>query len=334
MDGGAWKAAVHGITESWTWLNDFTFTFHFHALEKEMASHSSVLAWRIPGTAEPGGLPPMGSHRVGHDWSDLAAAAAAAAVVDGNRELIKIILHFFSLSGFRESSTWNFKFSFWYGHHCHYCLKKSLFPQKGNMRATSKTWMFLLFQLSQREEPWGVKSPATHTMKRWGKSCLGTSISACSVWRWWCFRSACRPMTLRRTNISWAPSGLSPLPAPNSPCVFCGTSSAVKNPRLWISPTWHWGNSTRIRNWSRSWPRSMMPFWLLSLWSSRSHESWAQAWTSLASSLPCWPTVRTRRPKLMKWSPPSSSRWRRCCVWQWLLATWRQQMMSLCTTSS
>ena len=76
MDGGAWKAAVHGITESRTWLNDFTFTFHFHALEKEMASHSSVLAWRIPGTAEPGGLPPMGSHRVGHNWSDLAAAAA------------------------------------------------------------------------------------------------------------------------------------------------------------------------------------------------------------------------------------------------------------------
>ena len=60
-----------------TRLSDFTFTFHFHALEKEMATHSSVLAWRIPGTGEPGGLPSMGSHRVGHDWSDLAAAAAA-----------------------------------------------------------------------------------------------------------------------------------------------------------------------------------------------------------------------------------------------------------------
>ena len=58
-----------------TWLSDFTFTFHFHALEKEMATHSSVLAWRIPGTGEPGELPSMGSHRVGHDWSDLAAAA-------------------------------------------------------------------------------------------------------------------------------------------------------------------------------------------------------------------------------------------------------------------
>ena len=76
MDGGAWWAAVHGVVRSWTRLRDFTFTFHFHALEKEMAAHSSVLAWRIPGTGEPGGLPSIGSHRVGHDWSDLAAAAA------------------------------------------------------------------------------------------------------------------------------------------------------------------------------------------------------------------------------------------------------------------
>ena len=76
MDGGAWWAAVHGVMKSWTRLSDFTFTFHFHALEKEMATHSSVLAWRIPGTREPGGLPSMGSHRVGHYWSNLAAAAA------------------------------------------------------------------------------------------------------------------------------------------------------------------------------------------------------------------------------------------------------------------
>ena len=67
MDGGAWWAAVHGVAKSWTRLSDFTFTFHFLALEKEMATHSSILAWRIPGTGEPGGLPPMGSHRVGHD---------------------------------------------------------------------------------------------------------------------------------------------------------------------------------------------------------------------------------------------------------------------------
>ena len=77
MDGGAWWAAVHGVVKSRTRLSDFTFTFHFHALEKEMAAHSSVLAWRNPGMGEPGGLPSMGSHRVGHDWSDLAAAAAA-----------------------------------------------------------------------------------------------------------------------------------------------------------------------------------------------------------------------------------------------------------------
>ena len=66
-DRGAWWAAVHGVAKSRTLLSDFTFTFHFHALEKEMAAHSSVLAWRIPGTGEPGGLPSMGSHRVGHD---------------------------------------------------------------------------------------------------------------------------------------------------------------------------------------------------------------------------------------------------------------------------
>ena len=67
MDGGAWWTAVHGVTKSRTQLSDFTFTFYFHALEKEMATHFSGLAWRIPGTGESGGLPSMGSHRVGHD---------------------------------------------------------------------------------------------------------------------------------------------------------------------------------------------------------------------------------------------------------------------------
>ena len=67
MDGGAWWATVHGVAKSRTRLSDFTFTFHFHALEKEMETHSSVLAWRIPGTGEPGGLPSMRSHRIGHD---------------------------------------------------------------------------------------------------------------------------------------------------------------------------------------------------------------------------------------------------------------------------
>ena len=90
MDRGAWWATVHGVAGGWTRLSNFTFTFHFHALEEEMAAHSSVLAWRIPGTGEPGGFPSLGSHRVGHDWSYLAAAAAklwlllgAVAVLDG-----------------------------------------------------------------------------------------------------------------------------------------------------------------------------------------------------------------------------------------------------------
>ena len=67
MDRGAWWAVVHGVTKSQTRLNDFTFPFHSHALEKAMATHSRILAWRIPRMGEPGGLPSMGSHRVGHD---------------------------------------------------------------------------------------------------------------------------------------------------------------------------------------------------------------------------------------------------------------------------
>ena len=84
MDGEVWWAAVHGVAKSRTRLSNFTFTFHSHALEKEMATHSSVLAWRIPGTAEPGGLPSMGSHRVGHNWCDLAAAAAVSKLRCGH----------------------------------------------------------------------------------------------------------------------------------------------------------------------------------------------------------------------------------------------------------
>ena len=75
MDGGAWWAAVHGVAKSGTRLSDFTFTFHFHALEREMATHSSVFAWRSPGTGDPCGLLSLGSHRVGYDWRDLATAA-------------------------------------------------------------------------------------------------------------------------------------------------------------------------------------------------------------------------------------------------------------------
>ena len=88
MGGGAWWAAVHGVAKSRTQLSGFTFTFHFHALEKEMATHSSTLAWRIPKTEKPGRLPSMGSHRVGHDWSDLAAAAAAYIYVSDLEDVI------------------------------------------------------------------------------------------------------------------------------------------------------------------------------------------------------------------------------------------------------
>ena len=90
-DGGAWWAAVYGVAQSRTQLSDFTFTFHFHASEKEMATHSSILAWRIPGMVEPGGLLSLGSHRDGHDWSDLAAAAAAEGIVKINPALSNML---------------------------------------------------------------------------------------------------------------------------------------------------------------------------------------------------------------------------------------------------
>ena len=100
MDEGAWWAAVHGVAKSRAWLSDFTFTFHFHALEKEMATHSSVLAWRIPGTVEPGRLPSMGSLRIRHDWSDLAAAAAASWTARrSNKSILKEISPGCSLEG-------------------------------------------------------------------------------------------------------------------------------------------------------------------------------------------------------------------------------------------
>ena len=106
MDGGAWKAAVHGVAGSWTRLRDFTFTFHFHAWEKEMATHSSVLAWRIPGTGEPGRLQSLGSHRVGHDWSDLAAAATESFAYFNNRTSYWIIVIGTALSLFCNWYWW------------------------------------------------------------------------------------------------------------------------------------------------------------------------------------------------------------------------------------
>ena len=83
MDGGAWKAAVHGVAKSRTRLSDFTFTFHFHALEKEMAAHSSVLTWRIPGTGQPGGLPSMGSHKSRTRLKQLSSSSSRQRVPRG-----------------------------------------------------------------------------------------------------------------------------------------------------------------------------------------------------------------------------------------------------------
>ena len=104
MDGGAWQAAAHGVVKSRTWLNNFPFTFHFHALEKEMATHSSVLAWRIPGTGESGGLPSMGSHRVGHNWSDSRDVSEKQNIINSvetiNREDL-LFSHFCFKSKFR-----------------------------------------------------------------------------------------------------------------------------------------------------------------------------------------------------------------------------------------
>ena len=103
LDRGAWQAAVHGVTKSRTRLSDFTF--HLHALEKEMATHSSVLAWRIPRTEKPGGLPSMGSHRVRHDWSNLAAASFKSAFSLSSFTLIKRLNSSSSLSAIRVISS-------------------------------------------------------------------------------------------------------------------------------------------------------------------------------------------------------------------------------------
>lgn len=196
------------------------------------------------------------------------------------------------------------------------CLKtarKTYYNRRTKKKMTtnfsSKITQATLFCLLQQEAPTAANlpgSPAPEPAQRQ------------KFWKQWSCRSSWRTMTLRRTNAFPAPSGLSPLPAPNSPCVPWGTSSTVMRPRLWISPTWalrHWRNLTRMRSWSRSWPKRMTPFRLQSLWSSRSHESWAQAWIKLTSSLPRWLTMRIWWPKLMKWSPWLSPRWRRsCCV--------------------
>ena len=107
MDRGAWWAAVRGVAKSRTRLSDFTFTFHFDALEKDMATHSSVLAWRIPGTGEPGGLLSMGLQRVRHDWSDLATASVKCSLIFFEVISIKIITEYSSQKKLIFLMTWN-----------------------------------------------------------------------------------------------------------------------------------------------------------------------------------------------------------------------------------
>ena len=112
MDGGTWWPTVHGVTKSWTWLSDFTFTFHFHALEKEMATHFSVLVWRI----RDGGawwVASMGLHRVGQDWSDLAAASAATTLSYGLKGFPSTHVHVISHSFFFFFNKIAYVFSFW-----------------------------------------------------------------------------------------------------------------------------------------------------------------------------------------------------------------------------
>ena len=134
MDGGAWEAAVHGVARSRTRLSDFTFTFHFHALEKEMATHSSVPAWRISGMGEPGGLPSMGSHRVWHDWSDLAAAAAAECKIAGQGAYLQ--LTFFT---YRLTSRCTLPFSYFSFHLSTICpFHVSLYQKRDIIQSSNK----------------------------------------------------------------------------------------------------------------------------------------------------------------------------------------------------
>ena len=122
-----------GLLKSRTQLSDFTFTFHFHALEREMATHSGVLAWRIPGTGEPGGLPSMGSHRVGHDWSDLAAAAAAAKCWD--KDVVLFLPH---KQACRSGSFWKASWD------SQQVMLRKLIPQKIRWREGNKQVMTCL----------------------------------------------------------------------------------------------------------------------------------------------------------------------------------------------
>ena len=148
MDGGAWWAAVHGVAKSRTRLSDFPFIFHFHALEQEMATHSSVLAWRIPGMGEPDGLPSMGSHRVGHDWRD-SSSSSRAHCTHRNPHLLAICFKTCHAPTWGKSDHFLLLFLMsWVGQKV--CLS---FPTG----SYGKSWMnFLINPIHSEKKPWEI----------------------------------------------------------------------------------------------------------------------------------------------------------------------------------
>ena len=156
MGRGAWWAAVHGVAKSQTRLSNMTFTFHFHALEKEMPTHFSVLAWRIPGTGKPSGLPSMGSHRVGHDWSELAAAAAGS---------IYIHLYLYNLSLLISPRKDSYNFPFFSG--CFPALPLALFVED---------------RTSYKEQDWNIRKHLAYHCHRASPEGLELRTFGARIW--------------------------------------------------------------------------------------------------------------------------------------------------------
>ena len=167
MDGRAWWAAVHGVTKSRTRLSDFTFTFHFPALEKEMATHSSVLAWRIPGVGKPGGLPSMGSHRVGHNWSDLAAAAAGSICSRVIRGKVVNVLKIMVRVQVGGLSPWSRFGTCWYIRGSWSCARGENYSRNENRPRTENTEISA-FRHRQRKRGWGWRVRKSYP-RSWGK---------------------------------------------------------------------------------------------------------------------------------------------------------------------
>ena len=174
MDGGVWYAAVHGVSKSRTQLSDFPFTFLFHPLEKEMATHSSVLAWRIPGTGNRGGLPSMGSHRVRHNWSDLAATAYIYQVIKLHETNILLYVNYISIK------------------------KKKVAAEGQGLLASWRGWGF------EKQHPRRRSGSTGHSggLQRggWGRAPTGLGVTLEFSWCWWC----------RAAPNSWRLSGWRP----------------------------------------------------------------------------------------------------------------------------